>query len=144
MYFHNLHIVLAHSARFQKTNRIKVMTESYDAIIVGAGPNGLSAAVRLATAGLSVCVLEAEQQIGGGARTEQLTLPNFLHDTCSTIHPMGLASPFFQKLPLQKYGVDWIQPPLALAHPFDHQPAAFLTQSVDETAAGLEEDGKSY
>jgi phytoene dehydrogenase-like protein len=116
----------------------------YDAIVIGAGPNGLSAAIQLARRGLAVCVFEANQQIGGGARSEQLTLPNFIHDVCSAVHPMGFISPFFKTLPLQEYGLEWIEPPLALAHPFDNEPAAFLSKSIQQTAENLGQDKQAY
>tara|TARA_R110002096_G_scaffold326721_3_gene520696 strand:- start:2907 stop:4334 length:1428 start_codon:yes stop_codon:yes gene_type:complete len=106
-----------------------------DAIIIGSGPNGLSAAIRLAQEGLSVQVLEAHQQTGGGTRTAELTLPGFHHDVCSAIHPMGLASPFLSSLPLEDHGLEWIHPDIALAHPFDDGSAAVLDRSVEETAS---------
>src|ERR1051326_8926475 len=89
---------------------------SYDAIVVGAGPNGLAAAVTLARAGRAVLVLEAKETIGGGSRSMALTLPGFVHDVCSAIHPMGIGSPFFRSLPLEEHGLHWIQPPVPLAH----------------------------
>ncbi|MCI0616965.1 NAD(P)/FAD-dependent oxidoreductase [bacterium] len=118
--------------------------KTYDAIVIGAGPNGLSAAIQLARQGLSVCVFEASSQIGGGARSEQLTLPNFIHDVCSAVHPMGFISPFFKALPLQEYGLEWIESPLALVHPFDHEPAAFLSKSIQQTAENLGQDKQAY
>src|SRR5215813_167850 len=87
------------------------------AIVVGSGPNGLAAAITLAQAGLEVVVFEAEETIGGGSRSAELTLPGVTHDVCSAIHPMGVASPFFNSLPLAQYGLTWLQPPLPLAHP---------------------------
>lgn len=116
----------------------------YDAIVIGAGPNGLSAAIQLARQGLSVCIFEASSQIGGGARSEQLTLPNFIHDVCSAVHPMGFISPFFKTLPFQEYGLEWIESPLALAHPFDNEPAAFLSKSIQQTAENLGQDKQAY
>src|SRR3954467_10089805 len=110
---------------------------AYDAIIVGSGPNGLSAAIVLAQAGLSVLVREAQQTIGGGARSMELTLPGFLHDVCSAIFPMAAASPFFCSLPLAGHGLEWIQPPLPLAHPFDDGPPAILDRSPNLTAASV-------
>ena len=80
----------------------------YDAIVVGTGPNGLAAAITLAQAGKSVCVFEAKEEIGGGARSAELTLPGFLHDVCSAIHPLALSSHFFRSLSLQHYGLEWI------------------------------------
>jgi phytoene dehydrogenase-like protein len=112
--------------------------------VVGAGPNGLSAAIVLARAGLSVLVREAAHVIGGGTRTEQLTLPGHLHDVCSTIHPMGAASPFFRELPLARYGLEWVHTSTLLAHPFDDGSAATLHRSLDATAAGLGPDGDAY
>ena len=118
--------------------------DRYDAVVVGAGPNGLSAAIVLARAGLSVLVLEAQSSIGGGARTEELTLPGFRHDVCSAIHPMGLVSPFMQTLPLAEHGLEWAFSPIAIAHPLDDGTAATLEQSLDATAAGLGADGESW
>ena len=112
-----------------------------DAVVVGAGPNGLSAAIVLAGAGLSVVVLEASDTIGGGARTAELTLPGFHHDVCSAIHPMAVISPFFRTLSLD---VHWIEPPFALAHPLDDGSAAILERSVEWTAARLEGDASVY
>ena len=108
--------------------------EGFDAVVVGAGPNGLSAGIELAQAGKRVLVLEGEETIGGGSRTLELTLPGFLHDPCSAIHPLALASPFFQTLPLASYGLSWAEPPIAMAHPFDDGTAATLMISLDETA----------
>ena len=115
-----------------------------DAVVVGAGPNGLSAAIALAQAGRRVLVLEAAPTIGGGSRTAELTLPGFRHDVCSAIHPAATASPFFRSLPLDRYGLEFIQPPVALAHPFDDGTAATLTRSVSETAATLGGDAAAY
>jgi len=116
----------------------------YDAIVVGSGPNGLAAAITLARAGRSVLVLEAEDTIGGGARSAELTLPGFIHDRCSAIHPLAVASPFFRSLPLDRYGLEWITPPAALAHPLDDGTAVILERSVDATAAVLGSDGPAY
>ena len=120
------------------------MTTSHDAIIVGSGPNGLAAAITLAREGLKVLVLEANEQPGGGARTSELTLPGYRHDVCSAIHPMGLASPFFQSVPLEEHGLEWIHPPAPLAHPLDDGTAVILERSVDETAEKLGEDAVAY
>jgi phytoene dehydrogenase-like protein len=116
----------------------------YDAVVVGAGPNGLSAAIVLAQAGLSVLVREAAPVIGGGTRTEELTQPGFLHDVCSAIHPMGVASPFFRSLPLAQHGLEWIHVPTLLAHPFDDGSAITLERTLDETVASLGADGPAY
>jgi phytoene dehydrogenase-like protein len=117
---------------------------SYDAVVVGSGPNGLAAAIRLAQAGLSVLVVEANETIGGGTRSAELTLPGYVHDVCSAVYPLGLGSPFFRQLPLQKYGLSWVQPELPLAHPLDNGQAAVLRRSVTDTAAELGEDRSSY
>jgi phytoene dehydrogenase-like protein len=115
-----------------------------DAIIVGSGPNGLAAAITLASAGRKVHVIEAESTVGGGARSAELTLPGFFHDRCSAIHPLAIGSPFFRDLPLAKYGLEWIQPEIALAHPFDDGSAATLHRSIDATCAALGHDGNSW
>jgi phytoene dehydrogenase-like protein len=117
---------------------------SYDAVVVGAGPNGLAAAIRLAQAKLSVLVLEANEILGGAARSAELTLPGFIHDVCSAIHPLGAGSPFFRTLPLEHYGLHWIQPPLPLVHPLDEKQAAVLHRSVADTAAGFGAARRSY
>ena len=117
---------------------------AYDAVVVGSGPNGLSAAIVLARAGLSVLVLEAHETIGGGARTEELTLPGFKHDICSAIHPMGVMSPFFKTLPLAEHGLVWLDSPYPITHPLDDGSAAVLELSVDKTAARLGGDGDAY
>src|SRR4029079_2344935 len=111
-----------------------------DAVVVGAGPNGLAAAIVLAQAGGSVRVLEARGTVGGGARSAELTLPGFGHDVCSAIHPLGVASPFFQTLPLAEHGLEWIEPPAALAHPFDDGSAVLLERSQSAAGPGLGED----
>lgn len=116
----------------------------YDAIVVGSGPNGLAAAITLQRAGCAVLLIEGKSTIGGGMRTQELTLPGFKHDVCSAIHPMAMASPFFAGLPLTKYGLEFIQAPLAVAHPFDDGTAAFLSRSITETAAALGQDKDVY
>jgi phytoene dehydrogenase-like protein len=116
----------------------------YDAIIVGSGPNGLAAGITLARQGWRVLLLEAKATVGGGMRTAELTLPGFHHDICSAIHPLGMGSPFFKTLDLAEYGLEWIQPELPLAHPFDDGTAVALHQSLEETAAQLGDDGSTY
>src|SRR5882724_5577391 len=103
----------------EKALILDVVKKEYDAIVIGSGPNGLSAAITLQQKGLSVLILEGKDTIGGGMRTAALTLPGFLHDTCSAVHPMAIASPFFQTLPLGNHGLQWLQPAVAAAHPFD-------------------------
>ena len=115
-----------------------------DAAVVGSGPNGLAAALTLARAGLEVEVYEGSPQPGGGCRTEALTLPGFLHDTCSAVHPLVLASPFFASLGLERRGVTMLQPEVAFAHPLDGGRAGAVLRSVDETAAGLGQDSRCY
>lgn len=116
----------------------------YDAVVVGAGPNGLAAAITLAGEGWSVLLLEANDVVGGGARSMPLTLPGFVHDFGASIFPLGAGSPFFRTLPLQEFGLEWIHPEVALAHPLDGGGAAALHRSVAETAAGLGPDGEAW
>jgi phytoene dehydrogenase-like protein len=117
---------------------------SYDAVIVGGGPNGLAAGIVLAQSSLSVLLIEARGRVGGGSRTQELTLPGYHHDVCSAIHPMAAASPFFRTLPLDDFGLAWIDPPAALAHPLDDGTAAILATSLEATAEGLGRDRDSY
>ena len=116
----------------------------YDAIVVGSGPNGLTAAITLQQKGLSVLIVEAKNTIGGGLRSAELTIPGFKHDICSAIHPLAVASPFFNSLPLHKHGLTFIQPKIAVAHPLDDGKSAVLSNSVEETAGLLGSDKNSY
>ncbi|HYN50146.1 MAG TPA: NAD(P)/FAD-dependent oxidoreductase [Thermoleophilaceae bacterium] len=115
-----------------------------DAVVVGSGPNGLAAAAALAQAGLSVTVLEGEETLGGGCRSTELTLPGYLHDTCSTVHALALASPFLRRLPLSGHGLELRHPPAPLAHPLDDGSAVMLERSVELTARGLGRDESAY
>jgi phytoene dehydrogenase-like protein len=117
---------------------------SYDAIVIGSGPNGLAAAIAIARKGRSVVVYEAEETAGGGARSAELTIPGFLHDICSAVHPLAFSSPFFDTLPLEKHGLEWIQPPIPLAHPLDDRPAALLERPIDATGHTLGKDGLAW
>ncbi|MFE6890940.1 phytoene desaturase family protein [Streptomyces sp. NPDC057694] len=113
------------------------MPSMLDAVVVGAGPNGLTAAVELARRGFSVALFEAKDTVGGGARTEELTLPGFRHDPCSASHPLGINSPAFRAMPLERYGLEWVHAALPMAHPFPDGTAAVLSRSVAETAASF-------
>ena len=117
---------------------------SYDAVVVGSGPNGLAAAIAMAREGLSVLVVEARPTVGGGTRSAELTAPGFVHDVCSAIHPLGLGSPFFRMLPLAEHGLEWIHPPAPLAHPLDGRPAAVLERDVEATGRTLGADAGAY
>ena len=117
----------------------------YDAVIVGAGPNGLAAAVALARAGKSVKVIEGADTIGGGSRTMELTAPGFRHDVCAAVHPLGIGSPFFRELPLEDFGLRWVHPPIPFAHPLNSSEAVYVHRSVEETATELGgADGEEY
>jgi len=120
------------------------ISRSYDAVVVGSGPNGLAAAVKLAQAGLSVAVFESRSTVGGGAYTAELTLPGFWHDVFSAVHPLTVASPFLRTLPLAEHGLEWIHSPAPLAHPLDDGTAVMLERSVEATARGLEKDAEAY
>ncbi|MBE7550572.1 MAG: NAD(P)/FAD-dependent oxidoreductase [Anaerolineales bacterium] len=114
-----------------------------DAVVIGSGPNGLAAAIALAQAGCKVLILEARATVGGGMRSAELTLPGFVHDICSAIHPLGVGSPFFRSLPLADYGLEWIYPPAPLAHPLGDS-AVMLEQSIAATGAALGPDAEAY
>lgn len=117
---------------------------TYDAVVVGAGPNGLAAAITLARAGHSVVVFEASDIIGGGCRSKELTLPGYTHDVCSAIHPLAVGSPFFRTLPLEQYGVEWVHPDAPLAHPLPDGGAAVLERSIEATGATLGPDAVAW
>src|SRR6185436_15686434 len=117
---------------------------TYDAIIVGAGPNGLAAAITLARRGKKVLVREAASTLGGGTRSAELTLPGFMHDVCSAVHPLGLASPFFCSLPLADFGLSFVQPEIPVAHPLPDGTAVALHQSLEATSDSIGADGKTY
>lgn len=123
---------------------MKKRDRDIDAIVIGAGPNGLAAAIVLAEAGWDVRVYETAEVVGGGVRSAELTLPGFVHDIGSAIHPLTLASPFFSRLPLDRLGLEWVYSPAALAHPFDDGHAALLWQSITDTATGLGPDGTAW
>lgn len=116
--------------------------KSYDAIVVGSGPNGLAAAIALAQKKLSVLLIEGKSTIGGGIRSQELTLPGFIHDVCSAIHPLGVGSPFFRSLPLDQHGLKWVYPSAPLAHPFTDGTAVLLEKSLE--ALQLGSDGPAY
>ncbi|HEY9783946.1 MAG TPA: NAD(P)/FAD-dependent oxidoreductase [Candidatus Obscuribacterales bacterium] len=122
----------------------KCRLASYDAIVIGSGPNGVAAAIVLAAEGLSVLIVEAKQTAGGGCRSMELTLPGFVHDVCSAIHPLGIGSPFFRTLPLDKYGLRWIHPQAPIAHPFADGHALLVERSVEATASRLGADERAY
>jgi phytoene dehydrogenase-like protein len=122
----------------------KMGGSSYDTIVVGSGPNGLAAAITMARAGRSVLVREAQGTIGGGTRSASLTLSGFIHDVCSAVHPLAVASPFFQSLPLAEHGLEWIHPPAPLAHPLDDGTAVMLERTVEATLETLGPDAAAY
>ena len=117
---------------------------SKDAVVIGSGPNGLTSAILLQRAGRRVVVYEGANEIGGGARTCELTLPGFLHDVCSAVHPLAAGSPCFERLPLQQFGLEWVHPAAPLAHPFDDGSAVLLERDMEATCAGLGLDGPAW
>lgn len=118
--------------------------KKYDCVIVGSGPNGLSAGIYLAQNGFEVLIVEAADSVGGGMRTAELTLPGFQHDVCSAVHPTGYLSPYFQQLKLESFGLEWVFPEISVAHPLDNEDAVLLSKSVIETAEGLGIDKNVY
>ena len=119
-------------------------TDRFDAVVVGSGPNGLSAAVRLAAAGWSVVVVEAADTIGGGTRSAELTLPGFVHDVCAAVHALGMSSPALSADALGSHELEWVWPDVPLAHPLDGCRAGVLHRGVADTAAGLGADGRAW
>src|SRR5574338_31356 len=115
-----------------------------DAVVIGSGPNGLAAAIALAQAGLSGLVVEARDEPGGGTRSAELTLPGFVHDVCSAVHPTGFLSPFFRTLPLAAHGLVWRHPRASVAHPLDGAPAVMLYRGLERTCDGLGPDGRAW
>lgn len=120
------------------------LSATYDAVVVGSGPNGLAAAIALVQNGRSVVVYEAEATVGGGVRSAELTLPGFVHDVCSAVYPLAVGSPFLRSLPLTRHGLEWVHPAAPLAHPFDDGTAVIVERSVEATAAKLDGDKDSY
>ena len=120
------------------------MNTKYDAIVVGSGPNGFAAAITLQRAGLSVLLIEGKNELGGGVRSAELTLPGFIHDVCSAVYPLGEDSPVFKPLQLERYGLEWLTPENAISHPFDDGSAIALRTSINETAEQLGKDEANY
>ena len=131
----------AESCEVQHVNR---RNRRYDAVVVGAGPNGLAAAITLARAGRSVLLREAKEEIGGGLRSAELLLPGVVHDVCAAVFPLSVSSPFFASTPLGDFGLEWVHPPAPLAYPFPDGRVAMLERSLDETARGLGRDGRAW
>ena len=123
---------------------MRLTKKDFDAVIVGSGPNGLAAAITLQQPGLSVLIIEAKKTLGGGLCSAELTLPGFVHDVCSAVHPLAVSSPFFSTLPLNNFILEYIFPTIAAAHPFDDGSAAALFQSITKTAETLNNDADFY
>ena len=123
---------------------MQLQKRDYDAVVVGSGPNGLAAAISMQQKGLSVLLIEGKDKIGGGLRSADLTLPGYTHDICSAVHPLAVASPFFETLPLSNHGLEYIFPAIDAAHPLDGGKAAIVKRSLEETAALLEADEQEY
>ncbi|MEP7254076.1 MAG: NAD(P)-binding protein, partial [Ginsengibacter sp.] len=120
------------------------MKEKFDAIVVGSGPNGLAAAITMQQAGLAVLLIEGKDTLGGGMRSAELTLPGFIHDICSAVHPLGEDSPVFKQLNLEQYGLEYIKAPYAVAHPFDDGSAVGIQSSLSATINEMGPDGENY
>src|SRR6478736_650624 len=118
--------------------------KDYDAVVVGSGPNGFAAAITLQRAGLAVLLIEGKETTGGGARSAELTLPGFMHDVCSAIHPLAADSLFFKQLDLERYGLEYLKPEYAVAHPFDDNAAVTVQSSIEATAAQFGKDADNY
>ncbi|OGX89139.1 phytoene desaturase family protein [Hymenobacter coccineus] len=119
-------------------------SKPWDAVIIGSGPNGLSAGTVLAARGLRVLIVEGADTLSAGTRTQEVTLPGFRHDLGSAVHPLGYLSPYLQTLPLAKFGLEWVVPPASVAHPLDGQEAVVLSKSIAETAQNLGIDADAY
>ena len=117
---------------------------SYDAVVVGSGPNGLAAGITLAQSGKRVLLLEARDQIGGGMRSAELTLPGYVHDVCSAIHPLAMASPFFANLRLENFGLEWIEPSVPLVHPMPDGSSAVMERDLMQSILAFGEDAPRY
>jgi len=122
----------------------KVSGKNYDAVVIGSGPNGLAAAIHLAKNGMRTLLVEGNATIGGACRSAELTQPGFIHDICSSVHPLGVGSPFFRTLPLDAHGLTWVHPDAPYAHPFDDGKVILVHRSIEATAAQLESDGPRY
>lgn len=120
------------------------MEKKYDAVVVGSGPNGFAAAITLIRAGASVLLIEGKETLGGGVRSAQLTLPGFVHDVCSSVYPLAEDSPVFKSLNLEQYGLRYVTPAYAVAHPFESGSAVAVETSINNTAAALGRDAANY